>query len=404
MADSPEVVLRFAGSCPDCGVREVHLPGALPPVADDLDWLVRDYDGFRLFMLEELAARFPERRRWTPADLEVVLVEALAALLDQLSDMADRVAAEGFLESARRPDSVRRLLELIGYDAVGAAQARSDAPDNLLQAQGEAAEQALEAFWRDNPHAMSQAKLAGPRQIHDQKRMVTVSDYAVRLREHPLVLQAHAWKEWSGSWYTVRVALIGAGNAMSAAIGSGEVTLDSRDGFSEEQVASVDSFHRRIGLPVPNLDSTPPPSVRMVLRPYLDSFRMVGQEVILQDPVYVGIHLSLSVRLADNFYQSEMRHAIAQALGSGPSGFFEPGRHGFGEDLYASDLIEALMQLDGIRHVCLNRFKRVGSQHPDRADAGFIMLDGLEVAVCGNQASAPELGYYRLKLHGGRKG
>ena len=41
---------------------------------------------------EELAARFPERRRWTPGDLEVVMVEVMAALLDQLSDMADRVA------------------------------------------------------------------------------------------------------------------------------------------------------------------------------------------------------------------------------------------------------------------------------------------------------------------------
>ena len=75
MADSPPVELHFRGTCPDCGVREVRLPAALPGVGDDFDWLVRDYDGFRLFMLEELAARFPERRRWTPADLEVVLVD-----------------------------------------------------------------------------------------------------------------------------------------------------------------------------------------------------------------------------------------------------------------------------------------------------------------------------------------
>ena len=88
-----------------------------------LTGVVRDYDGFRLFMLEELAARFPERTRWTPADMEVVLVEQLAALLDQLSDMLDRIAGEGYLETARRPDSVRRLLGLIGYDAVKMAQA-----------------------------------------------------------------------------------------------------------------------------------------------------------------------------------------------------------------------------------------------------------------------------------------
>jgi hypothetical protein len=114
--------LRFGGSCPDCGVREVHLPAALPELGDDFDWRVRDYDGFRMFMMEELSARFPERTRWTPADLEVVLVEVFATILDQLSDMLDRVATEAFLESARRPETVRQLLNFIGYDAVAVAR------------------------------------------------------------------------------------------------------------------------------------------------------------------------------------------------------------------------------------------------------------------------------------------
>ncbi len=44
------------------------------------------------------------------------------------------------------------------------------------------------------------------------------------------------------------------------------------------------------------------------------------------------------------------------------------------------------------------------SYHQDRAQAGFISLDGLEVALCNNDAGNPSSGYYRLKLHGGRKG
>lgn len=394
MADAPAIMLRFEGACPDCGVREVHLPPALPLLGDDFDWALRDYDGFRIFMLEELAARFPERRRWTPADLEVVLVEVLAAMLDQLSDMTDRVAGEAYLETARRPDMVRRLLQLIGYDAVTAAQVRPDAPEALKRAQGEAGVHALEQFWRGNPHAMQQAKRAGPRAIHDQKRMVTVADYALRLREHPLVLDAHAWRDWTGSWYTVRVTVIGSGNA----------GLDETPVYPAELQRQVEAFHVRIGLALPVFDAATPPSIRAIVRPYVDAFRMVGQEVMLQDAVYVGIYMAISVRVADNFFQSETRHAITQALGSGPAGFFQPGRHGFGEDLYASDVIATLMRLDGIRHVCLNRFKRVGSQFPDRADAGFITLDGFEVAVCNNAAGGPDMGYFRLTLHGGRSG
>ena len=399
MAESPEVRLRFEGSCPDCGVREVRLPAALPDTGDDFDWRVRDYDGFRMFMLEELAARFPERTRWTPADLEVVLVEAMATVLDQLSDMLDRVAAEAFLESARRPGTVRELLGFIGYDAVAVAKAKDQIASAL---QGDDALKALEDYWRGNPHAMEQARRAGPREIHTQKRMVTIEDYAVRIREHPLVVHAHAWSEWSGSWFTVHLAVIAWGN----------MKLDPDPDGADQPVAEytqeikeeIVNFHERVGLDPPNLDSSPPPSVRTILRPYIDAFRMAGQEVILQDPAYVGIYMSLSVKVGPNHFQSEIRHAIAQVLGQGPGAFFMPGEHGFGEDLYASDVIEALMAIDGIENVCLNRFKRIGAQFPDRADAGFIALDGLEVALCDNDASDPSRGYYRLTLHGGRRG
>ena len=140
MAQTPESHLIFADGCSDCATREVDLPEPLPMLGDDFDWLLRDYDGFRLFMLEELAARYPERRRWTPADMEVVIVETLSVVLDQLSDMLDRVRAEAFLEIARRPESVRRLLAMIGYDAVSMAGDVANIPDADASA-GETIEQ-----------------------------------------------------------------------------------------------------------------------------------------------------------------------------------------------------------------------------------------------------------------------
>jgi len=392
VADTPELKLHFRGTCPDCGVREVHLPAPLADVGDDFDWQVRDYNGFRIFMLEELAARFPERKRFTPADLEVVLVEVFATILDQLSDMADRVAAEAFLETARRPETVRQLLNFIGYDAVANARAKDHIDDSNND---DEAVKELEDYWRNNPYAMEQARRAGPREIHTQKRMVTTKDYAVRLREHPLVLHAHAWSEWTGSWFTMRLAVIGWDNN----------NLDDVDlNYPKDLKDEVINFHQGVGVTAPDLDVEILPTIRMILKPYIDVFRMAGQEVIMQDPEYVGIYISLSIKVGPNHFQSEIRHAITQVLGHGPSGFFEPGRLGFGEDLYASDVIEALMKLDGIEHVCLNRFKRIGSQYRDCAEAGFISLDGLEVAVCNNDAGDPSQGYYILKLHGGRRG
>jgi len=204
MAENAQVELRFEGGCPDCGRREVKLPRSLLEIGDDFDWKVRDYDGFRLFMMQELAARFPERTRWTPADVEVAIVEVLAAVLDQLSDTLDRVSAEAFLETARQPKSVRRLLELIGYDAVQL----SGLEDDPAGEHAKTAADKLEQFWLNNPAEMEHARRAGPRDIRTQRRMVTLDDYINRLEEHPLVNRATSWLEWGGSWDVINVAAI----------------------------------------------------------------------------------------------------------------------------------------------------------------------------------------------------
>ncbi|MFL6201383.1 MAG: hypothetical protein ACJ76J_19605 [Thermoanaerobaculia bacterium] len=378
MAEEPGVQLTFPGGCPDCGDRQVALPPPLPAVGDDFDWRVRDYDGFRLAMLEELAARYPERTRWTPADLEVVIVEVLAAVLDQLSDQLDRVTSEAYLETARRPESVRRHLALLGYDAERIALARGQIQPG----------DSLVGFWFENPSAMDEARREGPRSIHQQHRMVTADDYARRLEEHPLVLRAQATVRWSGSWTTVEVALVL----------FDDEPLDAP--VPASLAAQVTAFHAERGIALP----AGGPSIRTVLTAYVDAYRMVGQEVVLIDAVRVPVTFALSVRVASNYFQSEVRRALGEVLGTGASGFFRPGRLRFGEDLRAGDLIAAAMALDGVESVCLNRFRRLGNQFADQVASGRIVLSGIEVAICDNDAGRPDRGYYRLTLHGGLKG
>jgi hypothetical protein len=126
--------------------------------------------------------------------------------------------------------------------------------------------------------------------------------------------------------------------------------------------------------------------------------------VVLEEAVEVGIALTLSVQVNDQYFQSEVRRALDRALGTRPGGFFAPGRLRFGEDLWASDLYQLLMGLDGIDNICLNRFKRLGDRFQDETASGRIALEGLEVAICDNDPARPERGYYRLLLHGGQKG
>lgn len=392
MAETPESELTFKGTCPDCGECRVHLPGPLPDVGDDFDWLVRDYDGFRLFMREQLAARFPERRRWTPGDLEVVIVEVLAAALDLLSDMADRVAAEATLETARQPESVRRLLRMIGYDALQQALQRGDIQKEVDEAESKAIEK-LERLWLRNPYKMDEARRAGPRAIHTQRRMVTLDDYAQRLEDHLLVQRAAARLEWTGSWHTIFVAVV---------LWENHALDQEKFAYPDALRQQVDHFHKERALHTPQWDSEP--TLRTILQPYLNTYRMIGQEVVLEDAVSVPVSMAFSIRVASNYFRSEIVREVSTALGTGPGGFFEPGRLRFGEDLHVSDLIQVLMAMDGVDNVCVNRFKRLGSQFANEVESGSIVLAGNEIAVCENDPSDPSHGYYRLNLHGGRRG
>lgn len=409
MAVTPVADLHFfepgeRGACHGCAERRIAIPAPLPDPGDDFDWRVRDYDGFRRFMLEELAARFPERTRWTAADMEVVIVEALAAILDQLSDMTDRVFAEAYLETARRPDSVRRLLSMIGYDAA----AEADALDQIDIDAGTPVDETnarLEQFWSRNPHAMDTARKAGPRAIRTQHRMVSTDDYAERMEDHPLVLRAHASTRWTGAWQSVFVAVIAWDTALMLddAVPQPAGDPDSPEFVRRERLINdIEAFNERRRIEVP--DWTLNPSLRTVLRPYVDLYRMTGQEVILEDAVPVGIAIVISVIVNRNYFRSEVRAAVAATLGTGAGGQFEPGRLKFGEDLFASDIIAAVMALDGVDNTCLIRFKRAGNEFPDESASGRIRLEGLELAVCDNDPLRPERGYLTIQVSGGMSG
>lgn len=416
MADKPVINLKYTEEgCGDCGNRRVELPAPLPGVGDDFDWDVRDYDGYRLFMLEELTARYPERPNWTPADMEVVLVEALAVILDQLFDMNDRIQAETFLQTARKPDTVRRLLEMIGYDPKlhieRSMLARiKDQTEMEHYPDIEVSNQELGSLWSYYPHLMEEAKQKGPRSIHQQRRMVTLEDYRNQLTGHPLVLDVDAYSRWGGSWHTHFVVLRLINNlTLDEPLNKQKIFPHAEN--AEQQDELFERFNKNMinyyqeqeiaGNEVPDIDDR---SSRFLIQEIIKRQRMTGQEVLLQDATLVGIVLSLSLRLADNFYRSEIDHAVHAVLLDKNDGFFAPGYLQFGEDVVASDIIEMLMALDGIESVCINRMKRIGSIYADQSGIGRIVLQGYEIAVLEDDVMVPEHGSLRLTLHGGKPG
>ena len=265
MARLPDPELIFDGTCPDCGTRAARLPLPIPGVEDDFDWKARDYDSFRLFMMQELASRFPDRRRWTAADMEVVIVEALAAGLDRASHALDRVQGERFIDSARRPGSVRRLLKLIGWevdpatvrdlrDAEIARLMSAGLPEEDAKSQVRDDDTLVEDWWLREPAQMEKARRQGPRRISEQHRMVTLSDHADVLKTHPMVALAQSRLKFTGSWNSILVSAL-----LEDDRGLDEVLHDGADDEAHPSLIraelweEVEEFHRTKGLPLPRV-------------------------------------------------------------------------------------------------------------------------------------------------------
>jgi len=264
-----------------------------------------------------------------------VLVEILAAALDLLSDKLDRVSSEATLETARRPESVRRLLSMIGFDAARAAwdpTVDPSTPREIADQFGvilvdpavdrDGANAALERLWERSPRLMDRARTEGPRRIRTNRRMVTIKDHADRLEDHPLVARASARARFTGSWTTISIALVTTGAiripGADPARARRRVGVDDA-GVDYAPVADdVRRFHAGLGLPDPPIGEPPvtAPTVRTVLRPYLEAFRMAGQHVVLEDAVPVPVTLALSIRVASNHFRSEVRRAVETALGT----------------------------------------------------------------------------------------
>lgn len=434
--DRPE--LSFPKGCPDPGMREVQLPVPLPDIGIDFNWDLRDFDTFRNAMLEELMLLYPERRRWTSADFEVVMIEVLAAVLDQFSDMADRVAAESYLQSARRPESVYNWLRFIGlelnelYPLDELNTAREELQEKIdevktlilidehyenrnlqqeeqqliqeldeikeLLSSPENIEKKLLTSWRDNPFLMDEKRRAGPATVHRQKRMTSLSDYALRLEEHPLVERAYSSRKWGGSWMVVWVMVSLWNNHELDSL----LIENENDLLPESRKKSIEKFHSEKSLLVPEWSEMQ--TIRDVLRSYISQYRSIGQEVFLLDIEPIGIDISLCLQVAQNYYQSEVKREALRVLGRGPGSFFEPGRLKVGEDLHMSDFYQRLMSLDGVIHVQVLVFKKVGSLYANQAATGEIVMEAKEIAVCDNDTFKRERGRLNIQLYGGRRG
>jgi hypothetical protein len=120
------VEFSFKAGCPtvgDCLESRCCPPEKSPE--PEINYLAKDYGGFRQVMLDHMAVLSSDWTENHPADVGIALVEWLAYSADHLSYQQDAVGTESYLGTARSRISLRRHAKLVDYRVSEGSNARA---------------------------------------------------------------------------------------------------------------------------------------------------------------------------------------------------------------------------------------------------------------------------------------
>jgi hypothetical protein len=182
---------------------------------------------------------------------------------------------------------------------------------------------------------------------------------------NPLVDRAAASLRWTGSWYTVFVAV------------------------------------------EPNGGGNLSQSLKQSLQQSVGTYRLAGQDLEFDSPQYVSLEISLTICVDRNYFRLDVQQALLQVLSSGTlpngqKGLFYPDNFTFGQTVYLSPIYAAARSVPGVVTVTATVFQPQGASTNIYLDAGEIPLGPLQVARLDNNPDFPDHGQLSLVMEGGR--
>lgn len=281
------------------------------------------------------------------------------------------------LGADQRPDPAKRVLASYraGNGSAGNIAAGAIAHAVLDPVSGTAFDQIarvtnlLAAAGGRDPETLDDVKRYAPQAFRTQQRAVTTDDYAQIAERHPEVAKAAATRRWTGSWYTIFL-----------------------------------SIDRRGGGPIDR-------AFEAELLAFLEPFRLAGQDLEIEQPVFVPLEIVLAICVEPRYHRADVRRALLAALSSrdlpdGSRGFFHPDNVTFGQPIYLSRVVAAAMAVPGVRWVDPSAGRTVFRRLHDRPSntdlaRGQIDIARLEIARLDNDPSFPEHGTIDFALDGG---
>jgi hypothetical protein len=124
------------------------------------------------------------------------------------------------------------------------------------------------------------------------------------------------------------------------------------------------------------------------------------------------LRVEIDLCVKPTYLRAHVMDAVRQALGSGvlrdmTRGFFHPDNLTFGQAVYVSRIVAAVMAVDGVAEVTVVRLERLDDEKRPNANPdlpnGLLPLGRDEIARADNDPAAPENGILEIRrVRGGR--
>lgn len=230
--------------------------------------------------------------------------------------------------------------------------------------------QPLPASGGTDPETIEQARQIAPAAFRAETyRAVTEADYAAVALRLSGVAAAKARFRWTGSWYTVFVAL------------------------HPYDLAAL------VRLPGGGAALTPAFAARA--RAWLDRHRLAGYDLVVRAAIYVPLELEIRICIAPGHFRGQVLATVAATLAARPGGLFDPAAFNFGEPLYLSQVYARLQAVDGVESALIIKFQRYWDVANGELERGLIAVAPDEIVRLDNDPSQPENGVLRLNAMGG---
>ncbi len=215
------------------------------------------------------------------------------------------------------------------------------------------------------PEPIAEIKMLAPMAFRkDLQRAITGEDYATLAQylrypvRNPRVQSGAGSLVWSGSWYEADVAV--------DPFGSAHLDHPLRDTITDS----------------------------------LERYRRMGHDLRVRGAHYVPLRLELALCIKPDYLRAHVLAAVKSALKT----FFQPDNLTFGEAVYISRIVAAVMAVDGVAEVEIKRLERIAQKTPGTPpDTGILKLRPDEIARLDNDPATPENGILSfVNVRGGR--